>query len=255
MGATFKIADGKRRSQFASVGELLGGVRVKTTRSFQPVRRNSYAANDRRAQAVWRPLGKPHEGRKIAYLTLKAAEGFELRHKQFGRQNGPLGHTGLEVLRYFFRRVDYRTGRLDPALDTIATDIGRSKETVNKAIGRLKAHGFVVAVRRAEVTGFQGSGPQIRQLSNAYGLRIPKVVAEWMARNWSNPPLPDCDHWRRQAENEVFEAMLDQLSAEAQTLVTIGGDGSMAEAIVALARAWDRNRASPVSGQNPSKSI
>jgi hypothetical protein len=255
MGATFKSTGNTRRGQSASIGELLGGVRVKTTRSFQPVRRNSYAANDQRVLAVWQPLGKPHEARKIAYFTLKAAEEFERRHKRFGKQNGPLGHIGLEVLRYLYRTVDYRTGRLDPAIGTMCSELVRSREPVNKALGRLVDHGFLVSMRRAEPTNCPGAGPQIRQMTNAYGLRLPKPLAEWIARRWSDAPVPDCDLTRRKAEQDEFEAMLDQLSVEDQMAATIGNDGPLADAIVALARAYDRNSASSANGQNPPKSL
>jgi hypothetical protein len=254
MDATFKIADGKRRGQFASAGELLGGVRVKTTRSFQPVRRNSYAANDCRALDVWKPLGKPHEARRIIYLALKAAEAFDRRHKQFGKQNGPLGYVGLDVLRFMYRLVDYRTGRLDPALATICVKTGFAKSTVNKALDRLEMHGFLVSVRRAEPTDRDGRGPQIRQISNAYGLRLPKPLADWIAKGW-HAPVPDCELTRREADKDEFNAMLDQLCLEDQTAVIVGNDGPLADTIAALARAYDRHNASSPNGQNPSRSL
>ena len=47
------------------------------------------------------------------------------RRERNNRENGAIGHVGLEVLRELLRLIDYKTGRLDPAIATLALRIGR----------------------------------------------------------------------------------------------------------------------------------
>jgi len=74
----------------------------------------------------------------------------------------------LEVLLGF---VDFATGRCDPALDTLCAKAKRSRDTVVKAVERLRSHGFIDKVRRTRKTGrARSEGPQREQISNAYDL-------------------------------------------------------------------------------------
>ena len=71
----------------------------------------------------------------------------------------------LEVLLGF---VDFATGRCDPALDTLCAKAKRSRDTVVKAVERLRSHGFIDKVRRTRKTGrARSEGPQREQISNA----------------------------------------------------------------------------------------
>jgi DNA-binding MarR family transcriptional regulator len=208
-----------------SFGEIAFGVfQGKATRAFQPVRRNSYYAQDRRATALWRPLApNKQKARELIAMRMKAAEFYDRRHKEAGKRNGPLGHVALEVLRELYRLVDYKTGRLDPAIATICEAIKRSKQAVVDALKRLKEHGFLDWVRRSQpINDAEGAGPRVRQISNAYGFSLPQYAAAWVARKSGKGPAPDCELARAAAAATEFEAMLDQTPLAEQAQVLIG---------------------------------
>lgn len=180
----------------------------------------------------WQPFDRRQAGR-----FMLAAEKFDRvqrvaeRHGCTGRKNGALGHIGLEVLRELLRLVDYRTGRLDPALATIAARIGRSIEAVVAALKRLKAHGFVDWLRRYVSTGRAGMrGPQVEQTSNAYRLSLPAALAAGMTA-----PLPEDDTHRRQCAAEEATAMIASLPLDEQPAHLID-DPALAEAFARLGR-------------------
>ncbi|ESW70561.1 hypothetical protein X773_28200 [Mesorhizobium sp. LSJC285A00] len=50
---------------------------------------------------------------------LLAVKRYELAQRQPGARSGPLGSVAIEVLELFANLVDFRTGRLDPAIDTL----------------------------------------------------------------------------------------------------------------------------------------
>lgn len=93
-----------------SFGEIAFGlVQGKATRAFQPVRRHSYYAHDRRATALWRPLApNKQKSREQIAMRMKAAEFYDRRHKEAGKRDGPLGHVALEVLRELYRASTIR---------------------------------------------------------------------------------------------------------------------------------------------------
>jgi DNA-binding Lrp family transcriptional regulator len=208
-----------------SLGEVLGGLEpAKRQRSFQPVRRNSYFADDPRACAVWRPISRSkQQARAIVAMRMQAAQAYDRQHKPKGKKNGPLGYTGIDVLRELYGLVDYRTGRLDPSMETLRKRTGLSKQAVSDALKRLEDHGFLIRVRRAERIENAGKGPQVRQITNAYGLPLPKCIAERIERKASSAPLPDCELSRRAAFREEAEAMLNSPDPE-QYLKNVAGN-------------------------------
>jgi hypothetical protein len=48
-----------------------------------------------------------------------AAKRYELAGKTAGAQNGPLGGVAFELLEYLGNLIDYRTGRIEPSIDTL----------------------------------------------------------------------------------------------------------------------------------------
>src|SRR3546814_6135515 len=62
------------------------------------------------------------------------------RRDRNNRENGAIGHVGLEVLRELLRLIDYKTGRLDPAIATLALRVGRSIAAVVDAVQSLGEH-------------------------------------------------------------------------------------------------------------------
>jgi predicted transcriptional regulator len=80
-----------------------------------------------------------------------------------------LRRVDLTILQAMLEMVEFRTGRLFPALETIASAAGCHRNSVNGAIRRLKAHGMIDWVRRSLKTSNEGEfAPQREQTSNAY---------------------------------------------------------------------------------------
>jgi hypothetical protein len=235
-----------------SIGEIaLGLPAAKRQRTFQPVRRNSYHADDRRTQRIWQRLGANNrDARRLIAARLKAAEYYDRRNKEDGKRNGPLGHIGLEVLRELYRIVDFKTGRLEPAIATICEKIRRSRAAVVSAMRRLKEHGFLDWVRRTEPTECEGAGPQVRQITNAYGFGLPKHAADWVKRILGNGPAPDCELARQEADRAEVEAMLEQANTDEQVDYLVG-DPQLAEIFKRMGSSLSKNSASSLSGQNP----
>jgi len=103
--------------------------------------------------------------------------------------------------------IDHATGRLDPAIDTIAGRIKRSRDAVWRALKALKAHGFVDWLRRYVPAPTAGqAGPQVRQTSNAYRLTLPAIARALLGRS-TRPPAPDDFEHRRKAMADMIRGM------------------------------------------------
>jgi hypothetical protein len=214
-----------------SVGEALGFSKTtKARRTFQPVRRNSFNIGEREAR-YWRP-SPPAQMQAI----VEAAELHDDIGKEGGKRNGPLGYVALKVLRYLAKRVDWKTGRLEPAIDTIARAVKLARSAVISALARLKAQGFLEWMRRTEVIeDAEGPGPRVRQVSNAYRLvppaswakRIGMRAAELVGRKRGPQPAP-----APAAEPKPWS-------------------GPVAEAVSKLEASLQSRSASPSNGQNP----
>ncbi|WP_267396735.1 MULTISPECIES: hypothetical protein [unclassified Sphingomonas] len=140
------------------------------------VRRNSYDVDDNRAKP-WRPIGDGTVTGALDWIDalMKTAREYDRMHKKPGQRGGGLGGpfviTVLEAL--LGRRgtigIDFKSGRLDPALDTLQRVTGFARGTIVRALAKLKEHGFLSWVRRSQKTGKEGElGPQREQASNAY---------------------------------------------------------------------------------------
>jgi len=147
-----------------------------------PVRRHSHLAG--RCEGVfWRRTDR-QEVRRVVL----AARKYDLAGRQPGRPNGPLGHVALEVLELLGHVVDYRTGRLEPALAYLMRRLKRSRDAVVRALAALRAHGFLDWLRRFERVEREGPGPRVRQVSNAYRMSLPAKAGRLLA---PVVPLPD----------------------------------------------------------------
>ena len=167
--------------------------------------------------------------------------------------NGALGCTEhLEVLRELYRIVDFKTGRLEPAIATICSRIRRARSAVVAAMARLREHGFLDWIRRTEPVDNDGAGPQVKQVANAYWFGLPKAVAEWVTRKLDDGPAPDCELTRRDEDKRQVETMLQQTSAaEAVDFLVGNDDPQLAEILKRLGASIERNSASSPEGQNP----
>lgn len=237
----------------ASIFNGRAGTQKKVHRTGQPVRRKSYQAGHRERE-VWRPIagGDSKSARRWIAALLQAAEQFDRQNKADGKRNGALGHIALEVLRELTRMVDYKTGRLDPAIATLQARTRRSRAAVVSALARLKQHGFLQWIRRTETTDNEGGyGPQVKQITNAYGFdmsKLPKAAASLVRRLIGRAPPPDDDIARRAADVADTEAMLAAVPPSQQGSAR-ACDPDLAAALNSLGRAVEN--ASSLSGQNP----
>ncbi len=172
-----------------SIGQILGGRAEKTARSIDPqtgepvkVWRESFHKGERE-HTVWRAIAatKRNYQRRKRCLIARAREHEvrTLRERQKlepKARNGELGGSiGLQVLELLWDRVDWRNGRLDLAVLSIADILGKSYKAVHRALSALTSAGYLDWIRRTEPTDSR-DGPQVRQISNAYELKMPRQV-------------------------------------------------------------------------------
>lgn len=217
---------------FEQIGMVLGRV-LDRQRPRVPVRGNSYRRGYCEA-TFWRRTNW-HEVQRI----LLAAKRYERIERRPGRCNGPLGPVAIEVLEYLVNVVDYKTGRLEPSIDTLMRRLKRSRDAVVRALKNLRRHGFLYWIRRYEPTGNEGHGPQVRQATNAYRLSLPERAKQLLGWRGLPEPVPeDCE----QAQ-EVHEAELKSyeksLSREEFALSAFG-DTPLGRAYARLGRNIER---------------
>ena len=195
-----------------------------------PVRRHSHIRG-RSEGRIWRPTT-----RKDVQAILKAAEIYnEAGLHEKGERSGPLGSVALDVLRLFVNLIDFRTGRLEPSITTIMDRLGRSRDTIVRALKNLRAHGFIDWLRRYEPTGNEGRGPQVQQTSNAYRLSLPEKARQFLGRFGKAPP-PPADHGQdQQAWSEAIDAYKTTLPLDERTQLD-AGDSPLGKALVMLAK-------------------
>ena len=154
----------------------------------------------------WQPMSK-----KAAVKLWHRARVFERGTRQPGRQDGALGRNGLAVLHaLIFDCLNYATGRLDPAINTIARLACISPRSAARGLAALKLAGVLDWVRRCRESIEDGRFT-LRQESNAYAVTAPVQLARLRAaagaikaaaRDVGRPPLdarqhrPGCGHNR-----------------------------------------------------------
>lgn len=152
------------------------------------VRRGSYDVDDRRAQ-VFRPIGDGTTAGALSWIDclLKTVSEWDDMERARGGAR-PLGLHGMRVLETLLGRrgtiaLDFRTGRLEPAIDTIARVARVGRTTVIRALARLRELKILSWVRRSQSTGNDGHyGPQREQVSNAYYFTPEALPARVMQR-------------------------------------------------------------------------
>lgn len=211
------------------------------------VRRNSFMKG--REGVFWRSTNR-QSMRKIVL----AARRYELQTKEKGKRNGALGHVALEVLDYLANLVDYRTGRLEPSLDTLMAKLHRSRDAIVRALKALRTHGFIDWLRRFIPTGNEGRGPKYHQTSNAYRLILPNKALENLGPYGKKAPTPDdFSHAQEQHAAEI-EDMLSSLSREERIDADFGADDPLGQSLKRLSLAM-KKRESAKRSESLSKSI
>ena len=222
----------ERRAAWRGSGQVALGLVLPppAARCPTPVRRHSHIRG-RSEGRIWRPTT-----RKDVQAILKAAEIYnEAGLHEKGERSGPLGSVALDVLRLFVNLIDFRTGRLEPSITTIMDRLGRSRDTIVRALKNLRAHGFIDWLRRYEPTGNEGRGPQVQQTSNAYRLSLPEKARQFLGRFGKAPP-PPADHGQdQQAWSEAIDAYKTTLPLDERTQLDTG-DSPLGKALVMLAK-------------------
>lgn len=235
----------KRRAEFR---------RGDSPRTGEPVWRNSYYVGTIEQGRVWKPIngGTPRGGKRWTGALLKAAKRLELetrakrRESDPGARNGVLGEVGIAVLEYLYSVVDYATGKLEPAIRTIADEIGRAYSAVHEALGRLRAAGFLRWIRRSKPKDNpEPGGPTIEQASNAYALLVPREFQDWLKRLVGPGPVPACEEDRRRELVAESERMFSRLTCAEQGRQTgdWGADKILGDILASIGKLVDEREA------------
>jgi hypothetical protein len=236
---------------FESIGDITAVQQGRGRRTHQPIHRHSRPAG--RCEGVfWRATSR----REVQEIVL-AARRYELTTRQPGARSGALGFVALEVLDLFANLVNFRNGRLDPSLDFLMAKLKRSRDAIVRALAALRDHGFLDWLRRFEPTGHEGRGPQVRQVSNAYRLSLPRRAAAMLGRFFKAPPAPDDFTLAREihaAEIEAHRATLNELE---RTAMDVDPDDPLGAALLRFAqsRAHRAERESAKQTESRSSSI
>ena len=154
------------------------------------------------------------------------------------------------MLRLFVNLIDFRTGRLEPSITTIMDRLGRSRDTIVRALKNLRAHGFIDWLRRYEPTGNEGRGPQVQQTSNAYRLSLPEKARQFLGRFSKAPPLPDDHSAAQEARAAEVDAYKKALPLD-ELALSEAGDTALGRALAALGKAIQK-RESDNQTESPS---
>ena len=214
---------------------LPGGLRCNPGGSFAlNFRRSARLSLQTRAPwPVWRgsvagPVRFAAMSRKQAAKLWHKARRWDRETRQPGRHGGIIGRTALDVLYVLlFDFLNYRTGRLDPSLDTIAAKAGCCRRAVVDALARLRDLGLLHWQRRCEETRDAEGRFRLRQRTNAYGLLPP---SQWRGYRDNDPPPPIPTRWARlSAIPDPIEAAVAEITQRPAQGVS-GGTGGRSRA-------------------------
>ena len=133
--------------------------------------------------------------KKQAVQIFHKARAFERQTRQKGKQDGALGRNGLLVLHaLIFDFLNYATGRLDPAIETIARKAAISISSVKRGLANLKRSGVLHWIRRAAETRDEKGRFCLEQDTNAYGIVPPSQWLGFFDRLPDAPP-PHPSEW------------------------------------------------------------
>lgn len=238
------------------IGELAAGIagtRAAARRTMAPVRRNSRNAGERELEQ-WRVANRFSAAERRE--RLRALREYDRQHKLPGKPMGPIGRTAIDVADELMGMRCFRTGRLDPALETIARRLRISKQTVVSALRRLKAHGFIDWFRRCRpVEDPEPGGPTVEQDTNAYWFKLPKWAADRVRAAIKRCPVPDDAAAHASAQRADVSAMLAAATPDERVDYHVD-EGPLADALRSLSRGVsNRGAASPAVGLNPGREV
>lgn len=222
----------------------------KTRGPDRKVRRESYDVDTDPRARVFRRI---EDGTMVAGLAwvedvLRLAKKFDQLHSKSKKgEHMPIQGNGHLVLEVILRKgLDFKTGQLDPAIETIKHWTGLSRKAVISALNRLSKSGFLKWVRRTQKTDNEGEyGPQRAQITNAYYFafdELPKAVRMEFRQMR--------ERWRRRRLGQITP--LKSTAADPTPNVRVPQDPGLAAALAALGRAVEE-RESPIGSVSPLK--
>jgi len=103
----------------------------------------------------------------------KIVRDYDIEHKQFGAQRGPIGPSARAVFNIIAEMAD-RNGQLDAKVAEIVPRTGLSRPTVQRSLVRLREHGFLDYY--PSIWTSRGTGPIPIYTSNVYCIRCPPAL-------------------------------------------------------------------------------
>jgi hypothetical protein len=172
-------------------------------------RPKSYAPSPIWSQSTTAGLRFQPMKKKDAAKLWHEARRFERSTRQPGRQDGALGRNGLAVLyALLFDFLNYASGRLDPAINTIAQAANISPRSAARGLANLKAAGVLNWARRCIADIGEAGRIVFRQLSNAYAV-LP--VSQWFGhRPRPEAPPPEAGTW---GDHPPLPSLIEQAAA------------------------------------------
>lgn len=166
-------------------GRFMGGAAMpKPHVSNQPVWRNSYDVNDKRADPARKILdGTVKAGRLFVEKWLETAFEWANHTRKDGEVHQLTGNA-IKLMRDVMTAfLKFEDGRCEVTLESIMRATRFSRPTVVRLLARLRALGWIDWIRRTEKTGNKpGEGPQIKQAANAYFFEVSRLPIEAQRR-------------------------------------------------------------------------
>jgi len=158
-------------------------------RTHQPVRRGAqpHAAGE----AFYRPLLKVTVVHIMRGAERLAFRTFRTRGK--GKRRGELTLQDLNILEVMlFKFLDWKTGHCDPTYEQIWEATGHARDTISKALRRLKKAGILEVMQRFHLLpDVEGQGPRVHQAPNAYRFSLPAKLRALLGVGGAERPIPD----------------------------------------------------------------
>jgi hypothetical protein len=129
--------------------------------------------------------------RKDAASFLRKALAWDARTHEKGKHGGIIGHVGRAMIRALIDFLNFKSGRCDPSLDSLARKTGYCKRAAQNALKLLRRLGMLEWLRRCEDSYDEAGNFRLRQRTNAYRLTPP---SQWVGYEEDEPPpLPSPD--------------------------------------------------------------
>ena len=251
-----------------AVGALLGGIlgqapRPKkrsgaTHRTGAPVRRDSKEAGTFEDAFFVKPeIGEPDTLlRKLRTLADRAV--YLKRDRRAGRRlnsdESDVARVTQSVCRVYEELCTLarlNAGKIFPSYDHLMAVTGYVRQTVAKALNVLDKLGFLNRQRRFKRVDDDLGAARYKQTSNAYQLSFAEKLIAFLPRRMRPAPQP-IDEAQREIERQDEQSLMEaQLGCRDLARISPIDDARLADRLVLLGAAVDRNAAGPSDRRNP----